>query len=296
MVDVAFIGLGIMGRGMVHSLLRAGHAVRAWNRTPRLEAELAVEGMQSADSIAAAVAGAEAVMLCVTGPEAQREVIQGPGGLLQGVVGDVVVVDSTTTDPALAREVSEMFRLKGLFYVDCPVFGGRDEAWEGKLDVVAGGPREAVDRVRPLLEAIGKTIHYMGESGSGATMKLIGNCMVAAQTMALGEGIAMARRAGLDPAAVMGVYDVVDFNSALISAAGRSTFAGNFEPTFYLKHLLKDAKLIEKLACELAVTVPATATISQTLRAAVNAGLGESNFSALHEYLFRISALDGGSG
>jgi 3-hydroxyisobutyrate dehydrogenase-like beta-hydroxyacid dehydrogenase len=202
------------------------------------------------------------------------------------------VIDATTTDPKLTRELGEAFAARGIIYLDCPVFGSKDEAWEGRLDFVCGGPQVPFDRVRPLLEPLAATIHYMGESGAGAAMKLVGNLFVAAQLSSIGEGLSLARKAGLDPQAVMGVLDVTDYSSPLIRGVGRNSFAGNYEPYFYLKHMLKDARLIEDFARQLAVPVPATATVAELLQAAVNAGYGELNASALHKLMSRLAGVE----
>jgi len=290
MVDIAFLGLGTMGRGMVRNLLKAGHAVTVWNRTEhQLPAELA--SARRAATLAEAIAGKPWVLLCVTGPDAQRALFHGADGVLAHLRHGVVVADMTTTDPTLTVELAHAVEAKGSVYVDAPVFGSKGEAWEGRLDFVCGGPETAFARLRPLLEAMAATVHYLGANGAGTSMKLIGNLLVAAQMASLGEALALARKAGLDGKAVMGVLDVADYSSLLIRNVGRATLAGNFEPSFYLRHMLKDTRLLGDFARRLDVPLPVSGNIQQLYQAALNEGLGDLNASGLHKMMFALSGL-----
>jgi len=289
MSDVAFIGLGTMGRGMVRNLLRAGHTVTAWNRTRRpLPAEL--DKVAEADSIAAAVRGKPVVFVCVTGPDAQRAVYD--EALLDCLGSDVLVIDSTTTDPAESVRIAQAVAERGSRYLDASVFGSKAEAWEGRLDFVCGGAEAAFRDAEPLLKNLAATVHYIGASGAGATMKLIGNLLVAAQMLSLGEALALARRAGLDGEKVVRVFDVTDYSSGLIRGVSRASPRNDFSPSFYLRHMLKDVRLVEDLARRLAVPLPATAPIGPLYQAAVNEGLGDLNASAVHKLMFSMSGLD----
>jgi 3-hydroxyisobutyrate dehydrogenase-like beta-hydroxyacid dehydrogenase len=289
MSEIAFIGLGTMGRGMVRNLSRAGHAITAWNRTPRtLPSELA--SVAQAESIAAAIRAKPIVFVCVTGPDAQRAVYD--EGLLDCLGRDVLVIDSTTTDPAESVRIAQAVAARGSRYLDAPVFGSKSEAWEGKLDFVCGGDESTFRDAEPLLRNLAATVHHIGASGAGATMKLIGNLLVAAQMVSLGEALALARRAGLDGEKVVHVFDVTDYSSRLIRGVSRASLSNDFSPSFYLRHMLKDVRLIEDLARRLAVPLPATASIGPLYQAAVNEGLGELNASGVHKMLFSMSGLD----
>ena len=172
------------------------------------------------------------------------------------------------------------------------MFGSKTEAWEGKLDFVCGGDEAAFREAEPLLRPLAATVHHLGANGAGATMKLIGNLLVAAQLTSLGEALALARRASLDGDAVMRVFDVTDYSSGLIRGVGRASLADDFSPHFYLRHMLKDLRLIEDLARRLATPLPATAGIAPLYQAAVNEGLGDLNASAVHKLLFSMAGLD----
>jgi len=273
----------------VRNLLRAGHAVTGWNRTQRpLPAEL--DRVDVAKSIADAIRGKSVVWVCVTGPDAQRPVFD--DAVLRDLGADVLVIDSTTTDPELSRRLARAVAERGSFYLDAPVFGSKAEAWDGRLDFVCGGTEATFTRAEPLLRHAAATVHHIGGSGAGATMKLIGNLLVVAQLASLGEALALARRAGLDAEALVRVLDVTDFSSGLIRGVSRASLRGDFAPSFYLRHMLKDARLIDDLARRLGVPLPATAGIGPLYQAAVNQGLGDLNASGVHKLLFTMSGLD----
>ncbi|TBW37625.1 NAD(P)-dependent oxidoreductase [Siculibacillus lacustris] len=289
-VDIGFIGLGIMGRGMVRNLVAAGHRVTAWNRTARaLPPQLA--GLPLAATIAEAVAGKPFVMICLTGPDAQRATLTAPGGVFESAAPGTLIADATTTDPHLTAELAAAAAARGLIYFDTPVFGSKGEAWDGRLDFVCGGDEARFEEIRPILATMAATVHRLGPSPAGASMKLVGNLLVAAQMASLGEALSMARKAGLAPDAVMSVLDVTDFSSALIRGVGRASFAGDFAPSFYLEHMLKDARLIGAYARSLAVPTPNSAVIGELYQAAMNRGLGKLNASALHRMMFEMSGL-----
>ncbi len=289
-MEVGFIGLGTMGRGMVRNLLRAGHEVTVWNRSAReLPPELAAA--RRGASLAATIAGKTRVFVCVTGPEAQQAVFTGAEGVIAHLTKGALVADATTTAPEMARELGQRVAKAGATYLDTPVFGSKGEAWEGKLDFVCGGPAEAFAELKPLLEPLANSVHYMGGPGAGAAMKLVGNLLVAAQLESIGEALALATKAGLESSAVMGVLDVADYSSLLVRNVGRASFARDFTPSFYLKHMLKDARLIGDFARKLDVAIPVAAAIAQLYQAALNEGLGELNASGLHKMLFRMSGI-----
>ncbi|WP_176086233.1 NAD(P)-dependent oxidoreductase [Martelella sp. HB161492] len=290
-MTITFLGLGTMGQGMVSNLLQAGHDVTVWNRSP-IDLPPQLARAKKAALLSEAIADSERVMVCVTGPDAQRAIYFGPDGLIAQLRPGAILADATTTEPALSREIATALSARGAAYLDTPVFGSKGEAWDGRLDFVCGGDQTAFDTFRPILEPLAASIHYMGISGTGTTMKLVGNLLVAAEMSALGEALALARKAGLDGDAVMGVFDVTDYSSALIRNVGRSTLSGNFAPSFFLRHMLKDTRLVRDLARHLEVPVPVTATISELYVAANNSGLGDLNASAIHKMLFSLSGLD----
>ncbi|MCO6449505.1 MAG: NAD(P)-dependent oxidoreductase [Caldilineales bacterium] len=282
---IAYLGIGIMGRGMVGNLLKAGHAVMVWNRTPERCAPLVEKGATQADSVAAAVADAEVIMYCLSDDAAVEDLVFGDGDLISAVKAGQIVVDMTTIHPDTTRKEAAAYAEKGVRFLDAPVFGSKNEAANGGLWIVVGGERALYDEVLPILELLSETTHYMGETAKGTSMKLVGNLVVASQLEALGEAMAMATKAGLDPVDVLGVLHVTDFKSPIFDGVGAALIERDFSTHFALKLMLKDANLIARFAQDLNVPIPASAATREVIKAAVNQGWGEENASAFIKHL-----------
>jgi 3-hydroxyisobutyrate dehydrogenase-like beta-hydroxyacid dehydrogenase len=281
MKTITFIGLGIMGSGIAGTLLKAGYDLTIWSRNPEQAKSLVTAGAKAAPNITAAVKHAEVVMYSLSNQRAIEQVVFGEGGVLSSVSPGQIVLDHTTLHPETSRRQAEAFAGKGVDFLDVPVFGSRNEADSGGLWVLAGGKRQVFDRVLPLLQKIGETVHYMGESGNGSAMKLVGNLIVASQLEALGEAMVLATKAGLNPQDVLGVLQVTDFRSPILSGVGAALVKRDFHANLALKHLLKDANLIDRFAQDLNSPIPALAAIRETIKSAVNQGWGEENASAM---------------
>jgi 3-hydroxyisobutyrate dehydrogenase-like beta-hydroxyacid dehydrogenase len=252
-----------------------------WSRNPEQGKPFVKHGAKAAPNIAAAVKDAEVVMYSLSNDRAIEDVVFGPSGVLSSVSARQIVLDCTTVHPETSRRQSGAYAKKGVEFMDVPVFGSRNEAASGGLWVLVGGKRDVFERVRPILEAIGETVHYMGDSGKGTAMKLVGNLIVASQLQALGEAMVLATKAGLNPEDVLGVLKVTDFRSPILSGVGAALVKRDFTPNFALKHLLKDANLIDWFAADLNSPIPAVAAIRETIKSAVNQGWGEENASAM---------------
>ena len=276
-----FIGLGVMGGGMAGTLLTAGYKLTVWSRKPGDADSLVARGARRATDIAAAVQNVDVILYSLSNDAAVEAVVFGPGGTLSGVHSGQIVLDMSTVHPDTSRREAEAYAAKGVEFLDTPVFGSRDEAANAGLWVLVGGKREVFEQVMPILKALGETVHYMGGTGKGAAMKLVGNLIVASQLEALGEAMVLATKAGLKCQDVLGVLKVTDFRSPILSGVGEALVNRDFSTNFALKHLLKDANLIARLAQDLNSPIPAAATIRETIKAAVNQGWGEENASAM---------------
>lgn len=292
MARVTFLGLGTMGRGMVKNLLRAGHTVTVHNRSEGPVAEVVAMGAQATPSIAEAVRGAEYVMYCLADDRAIEEVILAEGGLAALVPPDALVIDLSTVSPSIGLREHEAYSGRGVRFLDAPVFGSRGETDAGGLWVVVGGREEDFEAARPVLEPIAETLHHMGEAGSGHRMKLVGNLLVASQLQALGDALVLAKKAGLDLTAVLGVLDVTDFRTPIYSGVGRRVLEDDYAPDFALKLLVKDLHLIRQLARELDVPLPATEVTTLAAETALEEGLGEENASAIIKVVAKAAEVD----
>ena len=280
MARVAFLGLGTMGQGMVRNLVAAGHDVITWNRTPDRVSPQSL-GASGAASIAEAVSNAEIVRYCLADDASVRDVVLGAGGLVASVKAGTTVIDLSTISPEMSEEELLAFNGKDVDFLDAPVFGSKGEAAAGGLWVVVGGDRDAFDRVQAVLSSVAETVHYMGGAGAGVRMKLVGNLIVAAQLLALGEALTLARKAGLDLHDVLGVLKVTDFRSPIFDGVGAAVLADDYSPSFALKLMQKDGRLIEAFAAQLDSPVPSVHAAVGYVDAAVAAGWSNENASAL---------------
>jgi 3-hydroxyisobutyrate dehydrogenase-like beta-hydroxyacid dehydrogenase len=280
MQKIAYLGMGIMGRGMAANLLKAGYPVTVWNRTAERCAPLVEAGASQADSIAAAVQDADVIMYCLSDDAAVEDLVFGPGGVLENVKPGQIAIDLTTLHPDTSRKEAAAYADKGVRFLDAPVFGSKNEAANGGLWIVVGGDQGLYEEMLPILEPLSETTHYMGESGQGASMKLVGNLVVASQLEALGEAMILATKAGLNPEDVLGVLHVTDFKSPIFDGVGEMLINRDFSTFFALKLMLKDANLISRFAQDLNSPIPAVAVIRENIKAGVNKGWGEENASA----------------
>lgn len=281
MERVAYLGLGTMGRGMAENILKAGYSLTVWNRTAERCQTLAAKGAKYAGSVEDAVKEADIIMYCLSDDNAVQDLVFGNGKLINYVKAGQIVIDLSTIYPDLSLKEAEAFSGKGIEFLDAPVFGSKNEAANAGLWIVIGGKREIYEKVKPLLETISETTHYMGENSKGTSMKLVGNLIVAFQLEALGEALIMAKKAGLNLKDVLGVLHVTDFKSPIFDGVGAALARRDFSPSFALKLMLKDANLISKFAQEMNTPIPALAEIREIIKCAVNQGWGEENASAL---------------
>ena len=278
---IAYLGLGVMGRGMVTNLLNAGHSLTVWNRSEDPAAAAVAQGATRAATPAEAVQGADLILYCLSNDEAVQAVVFGDHGILAGVRAGTIAIDMSTVHPSLSHAEADAYSAKGVRFLDAPVFGSKGEAAAGGLWILVGGDRATFDEVKDVLEVLSETTHYMGGTGKGTAMKLVGNLVVAAQIEALGEAMVLATRAGLDANDVLGVLHVTDFRSPIFDGVGASLLRRDFGTAFALKHMLKDANLIARFAQDLNVPIPAAAATREVIKMAVNQGWGEENASAM---------------
>ncbi len=281
MTNIAYLGLGTMGLGMVKNLLAAGHDVTVWNRSEE-PVQTAVEaGAKAAPSIAQAVDGADVVMYCLADDAAVKAVVLADDGLAAVVDSRSIVIDLSTISPEASAAERDALEAKGVRFLDAPVFGSRGEANAGGLWIVVGGDADTFAEAKNVLDPISETVHHMGPGGSGVRMKLVGNLVVASQLLALGESLTLAARAGLDLSKVLEVLKVTDFRSPIFDGVGPAVLADDYSPSFALKLMQKDGRLIQAFASDLGVPVPGVEAASRYVDAAMDAGWSEENASAL---------------
>jgi 3-hydroxyisobutyrate dehydrogenase-like beta-hydroxyacid dehydrogenase len=278
---ISYLGLGTMGSGMASNLLKAGYELTVWNRTAEKCKPFARKDARVANTPADAVRDVDLAMYCLSNENAVEEVVFGAKGILSGIRAGQIAIDMSTVLPATSLREQQAYAKRGVDFLDAPVFGSKNESADAKLWIMAAGNQAVFDKVKPVLEHLGQTIHYFGKNGNAAAMKLVGNLIVALELEALAEGLVLAQKAGLDLKTVMEVVKVADFRSPLLVSNGQNILKRDFSPSFALKLMLKDADLIEKFGNSLQSPIPALQVVEKNLASAVALGFGEENASAI---------------
>jgi 3-hydroxyisobutyrate dehydrogenase len=280
--DVAFIGLGRMGARMATNLAGAGHEVVLHNRT-RSTAEV---GATVADSPREAASLAPVVVTMLADEPALLAVCDGDDGVLAGLRDGAVVVDMGTTGPAGIRRLAPRVARAGGTLIDAPVSGSTDAAASADLTIMVGGPPAVVDAIRPLLAAMGRTVHHLGDTGAGAVVKLAVNNIIYALGNAVSESLVLAERAGLDRARVYAVFESSAVAAPMLHYRHDAFLSPQDTPAAFAMTLAhKDLRLLTGLAEELGVPVEqATANLSLIGRA-VEAGFADNDMADVAVYL-----------
>jgi 3-hydroxyisobutyrate dehydrogenase-like beta-hydroxyacid dehydrogenase len=281
-----------MGGGMASNLLKAGYKLTVWNRSVEKCEPFARKGARVADTPADAVRDAELVMYCLSNDQAVEEVVFGGKGILTGINEGQIAIDMSTVLPATSLREQEAYAKHGVDFLDAPVFGSKQESADAKLWIMAAGKRDTFEKVKPILEQLGQTVHYFGKNGNAAAMKLVGNLIVALEMEALAEGLVLAQKTGLDLNTVMEVVKGADFRSPLLVSNGQNILKRDFSTSFALKLMLKDAGLIEKFAESLQSPIPALRVVGKNLKSAVALGFGKENASALIKALEKETGVE----
>jgi 3-hydroxyisobutyrate dehydrogenase-like beta-hydroxyacid dehydrogenase len=282
---VAFIGLGIMGGRMVKNVLKAGHSVRAYNRTVAKTEEVRKLGAIVCASPREAATGADAVITIVSDPPALSSVLEGPDGAFAGCRPGTLIIDMSTVDPGTSQAMAARAQVLGLRYVEAPVTGGVGAAEQGTLTIMAGGTPVDFAAAKPLLETMGKKVLHVGSMGQGSVLKLAANLVAATIVTAMNEALVLATKAGLDPAVVA---EVLAERSPLIGRAGPRVLAGQFAANFPLRLSHKDVSLALVTGRSLGVPLFGLAAVAQLQIAALSKGLGDLDQTATIQVLEEI--------
>ncbi len=264
-MEIGWIGTGIMGAPMARRLLKAGHRLRAYNRTPEKALGLAADGAVVASDAAQAVAGAEVVFIMVPDtPDVEATIAH----IEPSLKGGQIVIDMSTVSPHAERAIAARLSKTGVEYLDAPVSGGESGAIQGTLAIMVGGSEPAFEKARPLLEVLGKRITYMGASGAGQMTKLANQIAVSLTLEAAAEALAFARAGGLDPARVLEAIGAGAAASWQLSNLGPKIIAGDYRPGFFIKLIRKDLRLVSGAARENGLSLPGLALMRSMFNAA----------------------------
>lgn len=273
---VAFLGLGIMGHAMATNLVKAGHEVAVWNRSPGKM----VEGARAANSPADAAQGTEAVWLCVSDTAAVENVLFGPDGVEQSLTEGMIISDSSTISPAATRRFAERVAQKGVHYVDSPMTGSKTGAESGTLLFIVGGDEAVVEKLKPLYAAMGKKIFRMGETGKGQSTKLVMNLQIALIYEGFAEALALAAKLGVDAEKLMHLVNASMVKSGVVEYKAPFVLRRDFSANFPLRLMRKDIRLALDAAKEARVKLPGLETVEEVYDVAVEEGHADLDYAA----------------
>ena len=273
---VAFLGLGIMGRAMATNLVKAGHEVTVWNRSPGKE----VEGARVATSPAEAAQGVEVVWLCVSDTAAVESLLFDPNGVDSSLTEGMIIADSSTISPSATRRIAERVHKKGVQYVDSPVTGSKAGAEGGTLLFIVGGDEQAIEKLKPLYAAMGKKIFRMGEVGKGQSAKLVLNLQIALIYEGFAEALTLAAKLGVDAQTLLPLVQASMVKSGVVEYKAPFVLGRNFAPNFPLRLMRKDIRLALEAAKEARVKLPGLETVEEIYEMAIEDGHAELDYAA----------------
>lgn len=277
---VGFVGVGTMGEPMAANLLKAGFDVVVVAHRNRAPVErLIAQGATEAATAAEMAGRVQAVVTCVSDDAAVEEVLLGEDGIAEGAQQGLVVVDTSTISPLTSQRLAADLAPRGVTLLDAPISGGQNGAIAGTLAIMVGGPREAYDRLLPVLEAMGKSITYVGDNGSALAVKLANNLIVAAAQIAISEALTMVAKAGVEPGLAHSILVNATAGSRQLDSLTSNLLAGNLEPGFRLSLMRKDMGLALDFGKALDVPMFSTALSHQLYTLAM--GLGKGDLTAI---------------
>jgi 3-hydroxyisobutyrate dehydrogenase len=289
---IGWIGTGVMGRSMCGHLLKAGYAVTVHNRTREKTRPLIDAGAKWADSPRAVAEASDVIFTIVGYPRDVRSVVLGEDGALTGCAAGAVLIDMTTSQPALAEEIARRAAERDVRSIDAPVSGGDTGAREATLSIMVGGEEDAVRTVEPLLKLLGKTIVRQGGPGAGQHAKMVNQTLIATNMIGVCEALLYGHRAGLDLNTVLQSVASGAAGSWSLSNLGPRIIAGNFDPGFFVEHFIKDLGIVLDEAERLNLALPGVALARQLYLALAAQGHARDGTQALMLALASLSGVD----
>ncbi len=281
MLQVGYIGLGLMGKSIARNILKAGFPLVIHNRSSLAVEELVAEGARAASSPAEVAAQVDVVFTNLPDTPDVEKVVLGENGIASDARPGLIWVDNSTIKPTSARSIAEKLSGVGVLSLDAPVSGGDVGARLGTLAIMVGGPAEALEKVMPVLQAMGKTITHVGAAGAGQVAKAANQIMVAAQMVAMGELLIFSQKAGVDPRKVVEAIKGGAAQCWTLDVKPPRLFAGDRTPGFKSRMMAKDLNIILETAREYGIPLPSAALDAQLYAAMLQNDMGELDNSAV---------------
>ncbi|GEN84001.1 putative oxidoreductase YkwC [Sporosarcina luteola] len=280
---LAFIGTGVMGSSIVKHLLEADYEVTIFTRTKEKAESVLSMGAKWSETVGQAVHDAEIIFTMVGYPSDVEDVYYADNGILANAQKGAVLIDMTTSSPALAKRIAEDAARKGVNSIDAPVSGGDVGAKNGTLSIMCGGERETFKQVLPLLEVFGQQIVYQGEAGAGQHTKMCNQIAIATNMIGVCEALAYGRKAGLDADTILQSIASGAAGSWSLSNLAPRMIKGDFEPGFYVKHFLKDMNIALSEAELMNLPLPGLRLARDMYNNLIEEGYGEKGTQVLYK-------------
>lgn len=293
---VGFIGLGLMGKPMAHNILKAGFPLTVHNRSRAKVDELANAGATPAEGPAEVARNSDVIITCLPGPADVRSIYLDDDGVLAESEPGSVLIEMSTVDVETHKDIAAAAGERGVDYLDAPISGGTAGAESGTLSIMIGGDAQVLERVRPVLDAMGENIYHCGPLGAGAVVKLANNLMVAINAQGVYEGMVLGVKAGVDPAILYEVVANSSGSSQILKAHVPSILERDFDPGFAIDLMLKDVRLAMDLGDSVGVRMLSTSLAAQSLQEARDAGLGQLSTQAQVQVLEKLAGITIGGG
>ena len=291
MVNLGFVGLGVMGSRMAKRLIDAGHRVTGYNRTKSKAQWLLGAGMKWGATPRAVAEASEIIFSMVTNTEALEAVALGADGIVDGLGPGKIYIDMSTVSPAASRAIAVEVAAKKAHMLDAPVSGSVATLEEGKLSIMVGGERTAVERARPILAAIGPKVTHVGPNGLAVSMKIATNLSLAVQMLAFSEGVLLAEKSGIARETAVEVLLNSVIASPMVKYRGPFVLKQPDEAWFDVNMMQKDLLLALEMGRRLDVPLPTTAVTNEMLTTARAMGLAQKDFAALFDALAEMAGM-----
>jgi 3-hydroxyisobutyrate dehydrogenase-like beta-hydroxyacid dehydrogenase len=279
---IGFLGLGIMGSAMVGNLLKSGHEVTVWNRTPQKCRDYVKDGAIKGNTPSEVVQNTDITFSCVADPTALKDLVFGNSGVLQGIGPGKGYIDMSTVDVDTITDVSEAVMARGGRFLEAPVSGSKGPALAGELIILASGDRTLYEDATTCFQAMGKKTFFLGETGNGVKMKLVVNMMMGTVMAGLAEAMSLAEKIGLDQDELLQVLDLSSLASPIIRSKGNAIMSSKFETNFPLQHQQKDLRLCINMADAVDQPLHVTSAANELFKKAKAKGYGEHDVAAVY--------------
>jgi 3-hydroxyisobutyrate dehydrogenase len=290
-VSVGFIGLGNMGNPMASNVLKSGFPMTVFDKNPKAMENLVQSGAKGATSAKQVVDSAEILLTCLPGSPEVEALYLDAGGLIELAKRGTVLVDLSSVLPTTPRKLEPRAAARGVHYLEAPVSGGVTGARAATLAIMTGGDAAVLERVRPVLRAIGPNIYHVGSVGAGNTLKAINNMMSSVNALAMMEGMVLGLKAGLDLETMGKIVKASSGNSNALARVERNLIPRDFEPGFKVQLMNKDLETFNSIARELHVPVSFANVAQRYQQAALAAGLGEKDTSVIFTLIERLAGM-----